>query len=548
MTCVNGECQPRCDLDTTTCINGQCVPLVCADYTYDDVNITYTYDGVGNRVQMTDSAGTTSYIHDYLNRLTSVTNPDSKTISYQYDASGNRIRLTDPDGNNTTYTYDNDNRLTDVNASGKVTTYHYDSLGRITEANYPNRSYTQYTYDPQRNWLTSLVNMRSTGAVISSYSYTYDNAGNRMSVTEQDGNGVNYVYDSSYQLTSETRTGTNAYTITYQYDSVGNRTKMIQNGVTTTYAYNNDNQLLTETTGGTAINYGYDRSGNLISKVIDTNNITCYTWDWNNHLVSESNSSDNFSFEYNGDGTRISKTQAGVKTKYINDVARGLTQVIMETDINGTTQAVYNYGRDLINWKRGSLMYYYLHDGLGSTRKITNSIGMPMYSYSYDAFGNIIASGPSLFNYGFTGQQQFNEADNLVFLRARYYKPEVGRFISRDPILEPIRNGNNFVWLLPYLIEYPQHLSPYVYVANNPVNFVDPYGLGWWSSFGEWLTKMIGKLCPGSWTVGAGEACLDSTSCLAYTKALEDLEKDPEFISDPNYKKLTEIAGVPAGK
>ena len=81
--------------------------------------------------------------------------------------------------------------------------------------------------------------------------------------------------------------------------------------------------------------------------------------------------------------------------------------------------------------------------------------------------------------YGFTGQQQFNEADNLVFLRARYYDTRVGRFISRDPILTPMQIEGHIGWLLPYLnlVSQPQSLHPYVYVQNNPINRVDPFGL-----------------------------------------------------------------------
>ncbi|MDD5063729.1 MAG: RHS repeat-associated core domain-containing protein [Phycisphaerae bacterium] len=79
--------------------------------------------------------------------------------------------------------------------------------------------------------------------------------------------------------------------------------------------------------------------------------------------------------------------------------------------------------------------------------------------------------------YGFTGEQQFGEANDLIFLRARYYAPSIGRFISRDPILAPIKVWDNFFWLLPHLTGSPQKTHSYVYCSNNPVNYIDPEGM-----------------------------------------------------------------------
>jgi len=295
------------------------------------------------------------------------------------------------------------------------------------------------------------------------------------------GSAVSYVYDALYQLTSETRTANNAYSITYQYDDVGNRTQMVKDGNTTSYTYNINNQLLTEKSPDVNITYAYDGSGNMVSKTDanNANNNASYTWDWRNHLISVS-SVDSVAYSYDGDGTRISKTQSSVKTKYINDVALPLVQVLMETTDANTVQAVYTYGYGLISMKRADVNSYYHYDGLGSARQLTNSSGSVVASYTYDSFGNKIAgTGTSDNVYGFTGEQQFNEADNLVYLRYRYYSPSIGRFMSRDPILEPIQIGGYVGWLLPHLnlIYRPQSLHPYVYVQNNPVNFVDPFGL-----------------------------------------------------------------------
>jgi RHS repeat-associated protein len=296
-------------------------------------------------------------------------------------------------------------------------------------------------------------------AVLSSYTYTYDNVGNRLSVTENDGSVVTYTYDDIYQLTSEIRTGTNPYSITYQYDAVGNRTQMVKNSITTDYTYNNDNQLITELTNGVTTTYNYDDNGNLVSKT-DGVNTTTYAWDWRNMLVSVTEAGGVTAYEYDGAGNRISRTVNGVKTKYINDIGMGLTQVLMETDNAGTVQAAYNYGNDLISAQIGEIRGYYHYDGLGSVRLMTDDLCLVTNSYTYDAFGNSVSSASSVANsYGFTGEQQFAEADNLVFLRARYYQPSIGRFMSQDPI------------------GYRGGLNLYTYVMNNPIGFKDPSGL-----------------------------------------------------------------------
>jgi RHS repeat-associated protein len=256
---------------------------------------------------------------------------------------------------------------------------------------------------------------------------------------------------------------------------------MVKDSVTTTYTYNNNNQLTTEQAGGPAINYSYDDNGNLESKSGGGNN-TSYTWDWRDRLVSVSQPGDNTSYEYDGDGTRVSKIQGGVKTKYINDAALPLVQVLCETDNSGTIQATYNYGNDLISMNRSGVNYYYNYDGLGSARQLTNSTGNVTHFYTYDGFGNFIVQMSSSNNpYCFTGEQQFGEADELVFLRARYYKPSIGRFLQADPFgMSPMfgisPDGKKIIFFNP-LSRYKDGPNLYIYVKNNPLNFTDPSGM-----------------------------------------------------------------------
>jgi RHS repeat-associated protein len=220
-------------------------------------------------------------------------------------------------------------------------------------------------------------------------------------------------------------------------------------------------------------------------------------------LVSVSDSSDTTIYAYDGDGNRISKTADSVTTKYINDVGLPLVQVLMETNESDTVLASYTYGNDLISSHNSSLSTdnYYQYDGLGTTRQMTDATEAVVASYTYDAFGNLISSTGTTTNaYGFTGEQQFGEADNLVFLRARYYDSRVGRFISRDPI------------------GYWFHMDNlYSYCKNNSVNYVDLSGLAWWDPTSWNTTNYCGwtKSGPGSARSKIDACCKTHDECVS---------------------------------
>ena len=144
-------------------------------------------------------------------------------------------------------------------------------------------------------------------------------------------------------------------------------------------------------------------------------------------------------------------------TTYTLDVAGGLPHVIVET--TGSDSDLYLTG--LAQFQNNAWVYQHA-DGLGSVRQLTDSSVQVTLAQTYDPFGNLLEqSGNGASGFGYTGEQE-DASTGLVFLRARYYDPSTGRFISKDTF-------SGFA-------HQPGTQHPYVYVTNNPVRYTDPSG------------------------------------------------------------------------
>jgi RHS repeat-associated protein len=423
----------------------------------DSTTVNFTYDTNGNMLTAYNANIYYAFTYDANNRLKTATDTTrSKTISYLYDAIGNRAQLTYPDNSVAIYTYDNAGRLSAIASSGTYS-FTYDNLGRRTRLTYPTGANATYTYDAA-NRLTSLINMISTGTIINSYNYSLDNVGNRLTKTELS-TATTYSYDPVYQLLQALPTVNSAET--YSYDLLGNR--MTGPTGTEAYTYNQANQLFSS-----SATYSYDKNGNLISKADGTTTFT-YTYDYENQITrivkSVNGTVTTSDYKYDPFGRRIEKkvTSGGTvtTTKYIYD---GMN-IIAEYNANNqlTTKYVQGPGIDEhLSIQKGGNVWYYHTDGLGSVTAMTDSAGAVIQTYSYDSFGNIVNQTGSIQQpYIYTGREYDSET-GLYYYRARYYDTITGRFISKDPI--GFRGGLNL----------------YAYVGNNPVNFIDPYGLAGW--------------------------------------------------------------------
>ncbi len=193
-----------------------------------------------------------------------------------------------------------------------------------------------------------------------------------------------------------------------------------------------------------------DDNGNLTS-----DGVRSYTYDHANRLTQVTQGSQTTQFAYNGDGVRTGKTVSGDTTQYVLDLAATLPVVVSDTE------AVYLYGLDIIAQQQAERQHYF-HDGLGSVRQLLDSTGEVQTNYAYDPFGVPVVEGDASNPYRFTGEA-WDEEVELLYLRARYYQPETGRFITRDPASDSTAQSFN--------------LDGWAYVDSNPVNRIDPTGL-----------------------------------------------------------------------
>jgi RHS repeat-associated protein len=184
----------------------------------------------------------------------------------------------------------------------------------------------------------------------------------------------------------------------------------VVDGITTTFAYNADNKLTTVSRGGSTI----------------------------------------ATFVYDGDGTRVSATINGVTTKFVGD----------SYEITGTTVTKY-YGGSAM--RVDGTLYYLLSDHLGSNSLILDTAGNVVGETRYTAWGEErYSSGTVSTDYTYTGQYSNTDDFGLMYYKARWYDPQLGRFAQADSIVPGA--GNPISW------------DRYAYVKNNPIVFFDPTG------------------------------------------------------------------------
>jgi RHS repeat-associated protein len=262
-----------------------------------------------------------------------------------------------------------------------------------------------------------------------------------------------YGYDSIYRLTQESVVSAGVQAdngaLTYGLDAVGNRQSL-----TSTLAAIATQPAMSYNVNDRLVGNSYDANGNTLGAGGKT-----FAYDSQDRLTSFNGGA--VTMVYDGDGNRVSKTAGGVTTLYLVDEANptGLAQVVEELSGGGVVQKRYVYGLERIGQTQvaSAVTSFYGYDGHGDVRYLMDVTGAVTDTYDYDAFGNVVGSTGTTANvYRYQGEALDAET-GLYYLRARYYDPVAGRFLSVDPMAD-------------------QGQHPYTYAGADPVNGHDPTG------------------------------------------------------------------------
>ena len=492
----------------------------------------YSYDGNGSLTNVVYSDGTPSIAYAYDNRgnLLSAVVEGVSTNIYAYDVFGN---LTNEVQNGATIarTYDAFGRPTGYALGGfapsREVYYAYDTLGRFASVTAGTSIFTyarlpgsdlvsgyasggfirSVAYEPNRNLISAVTNAFGS-ALISAFDYANDPAGRRMSRLDIfDGTVTTnlFGYNTRSEVTSALM-GTNTYG--YAYDPIGNRIEASHNAETNSYTANNLNQYTSIDTAEPT----YDADGNMTSDGRGWH----YAWNGENRMVMASNDAVVVTYAYDHRGRMVRKNvvRSNYPTNQLSNYQTNYTwdnwNIIRETvftnsfcilhsafcidyvwglDIDGTLQGAGGVGgllavikSDAVStnsslFTRHASLYFPAYDANGNiTEYVDASDGEVIAHYNYSPFGEqLVVSGPlvSMFTHRFSTKPWCSDADLLAY-QMRRYRPDIGRWLSRDPILE----HSSYVLWDEDIESVSFDLNNLAFCGNSPVNLADRLGLG----------------------------------------------------------------------
>ncbi|MDD2997748.1 MAG: DUF6531 domain-containing protein [Candidatus Riflebacteria bacterium] len=419
----------------------------------DQTSATFKYDVLGRELVKKGDAGEVEKAYDIVGNLISEKFVNqNKLWKYSFDMMGNKIKAVSPENEIFKYSYDKLYRVVkrDSEKASENITYVYDALGRTIEEK-RSESTTANKFDAAGQLLEMkhyrlVLDQNPFGwgknknkkpvykeEILALRQYAYDPAGNRISMTDEDGTITSYVYDNSNWLTRVVYPNTDV--VTYTYNGAGDRTsEKLNNKPAVGYEYDAAGRMIAKG----ADTFIYDADGNMLS-----DSDTSYTWNSDNRLVKAEKRISRHDKDKKGNGFGLLKNQDSIiyeeyaylpqdwrritrKTGTLYPKSKGwlgLVQKLEEQTFASVydgddesheyiaTRAIFKLpgksqtiktrlkllrefiggpGADDIEHVRyGPFSLAMLKDGLGSTIALTGKDGKAIARIGYDAWGNL---------------------------------------------------------------------------------------------------------------------------------------------------------------
>ena len=439
--------------------------LLNVDYADDTPDITYTYNRLGQLATVQDAAGTRNFVYNanfdlIKETINGIYNRELNRTYTDTVMKGRPLSLYIGNILNYSYGYDEYGRLNKITTPmGDFNYTRLENSDLIAQVTRPNSITTTWSYEPHRNLITQVRNGN-----ISSFGYTNDAIGNRISMsrtgtsfTEPD--IITYTYDSRSEVIGATLNQDTTYNYSYSYDPIGNRTVSDQNGSILSYTSNTLNQY----TMINAEHPTYDADGNMTLR-----NGWTQLWNGENRLKTAIKGTQRLEFGYDYMGRRIYKKLYDSESLiYDYHFIYNGYKLVEEVESKNFITNYYIWQPESVGLSIPLSIttpigtYYSNIDANKNISELTDNTGATVAHYEYSPFGEqTVSIGPQAeINHFRFGSEYFDSETTLIYYNYRYYSPSLGRWISKDPIEE--RGGQNL----------------YNFIANNPLNKFDLYGL-----------------------------------------------------------------------
>nr|WP_269745645.1 RHS repeat-associated core domain-containing protein [Brevibacillus borstelensis] len=408
-----------------------------------------------------DKAGTVK------NRETKEYYPNTSLVKKETNSNGPNIQSSSPLYRELFYTYDPFLRMNSFTAFGRLYQIrHTDADDQMDQLIYPGNTTVSYVYDDAMRVKEVTIPGSNGSSQTVRYDYQLSDAGDTYTLTYPNGVSLVRKRDSFGQVDTlkHFKSGTSVWQEKNSY-SFGNVTSIERNGTTYRYEYDKVDRLTKENVPAGENRYSYNGRGSRMTfegTLPAMPSTATYTFDERNRLRGVTNEKTGAKAEYTyyPDGLRATKTADGSETRYVYLNGR----VIEELDKNGQLKAQNIWGNELLSRKdvAANKRGYYLYNSHGDVVKVVGENGEELNRYEYDTWGNLTAKTEGMSNpFTYSGEILDGET-GFYYLRARYYDPTVGRFISEDTYKGQVDN--------------PLSLNRYTYVENNPLRYKDPTG------------------------------------------------------------------------